>query len=95
MKKSKKLEDINQKIAELTTKKQEIEKQIAIDISKNIADMIIKKNAVSIDMTILQKNIEQIIDNMLNNYKVQCEIVRKKLKEVNRAGRTRWHTSLK
>lgn len=67
MKKSKKLEDINQKIAELTTKKQEIEKQIAIDISKNIADMIIKKNAVSIDMTILQKNIEQIIDNMLKS----------------------------
>ena len=67
MKKSKKLEDINQKIAELTTKKQEIEKQIAIDISKNIADMIIKKNAVSIDMTMLQKKIEQIIDNMLKS----------------------------
>ena len=67
MKKSKKLEDINQKIAELTIKKQEIEKQIAIDISKNIADMIIKKNAVSIDMTMLQKKIEQIIDNMLKS----------------------------
>lgn len=67
MKKSKKLEDINQKIAELTIKKQEIEKQIAIDISKNIADMIIKKNAVSIDMAMLQKKIEQIIDNMLKS----------------------------
>ena len=62
MKQTKKLDKVNQKIAELTEKKKALENQMIESISKHIAALLIKKHASEINMKSFLKKIEQIID---------------------------------
>lgn len=65
MKQTKKLDSVNQKIAELTEKKKELESQMIESISKHIATLLIKKHAANINMKSFLKKISQIIDEEL------------------------------
>jgi len=64
MKQTKKLESINQKIAELMSQKRDIENQLIQSISKHIAALIIKKHATNINLKEFIKRISPIIDEL-------------------------------
>jgi hypothetical protein len=64
MKNSKRLESINQKIAELTRKQKEIEDQITDSVSKQVAAILIKKHATNIDIPAFLKKVERIVDEL-------------------------------
>ena len=50
MKQTKKLDLVNQKLAELTAQKKELENEMIESISKQVAALLIKKRATDIDM---------------------------------------------
>jgi hypothetical protein len=64
-KNNKKLESINQKIAELQILQKKIEDDFVQNISKDIAKILVKKKAYNIDKTNLLKKIEFLIDEFL------------------------------
>ena len=64
MKQTKKLESINQKIAELMSQKRDVENQMIQSISKHIAALLIKKHATNINLKEFIKRINPIIDEL-------------------------------
>ena len=67
MKQTKKLESINQKIAELISQKRDVENQLIQSISKHIASLLIKKHATNINLKEFIKRISPIIDELNND----------------------------
>ena len=67
MKQTKKLDSVNQKIAELMSQKRDLENQMIQSISKHIAALLIKKHATNINLTEFAKRIEPIIDELNKN----------------------------
>ena len=62
MKNAKRLEAVNQKIAELTKKQKEIEAKMIDSVSKQVAALLIKKRAANMDIPSFLKKIEKLID---------------------------------
>jgi flagellar biosynthesis chaperone FliJ len=62
MKNSKKLETVNQKIAELENKKKSLENEMIDSVAKQIAALLIKKRALNMNIPALLKIIEKAID---------------------------------
>lgn len=67
MKQIKKLDSVNQKIAELMAQKRDLENQMIQSISRNIAALLIKKHATNINMKEFAKRISPIIDELNKN----------------------------
>lgn len=67
MKQTKKLDSVNQKIAELMSQKRDLENQMIQSISKHIAALLIKKHATNINLKEFAKRIEPIIDELNKN----------------------------
>ena len=65
MKQTKKLDLVNQKIAELTAQKKTIENQMIDSISKQVAALLIKKHATDIDMKLFLQMVDSVIDEMI------------------------------
>ena len=65
MKQTKKLDSVNQKLAELIAKKQELENEMIQSISKQVAALLIKKHATDIDMKLFLKMVDSVIDEMV------------------------------
>jgi hypothetical protein len=64
VKNTKKLEIINQKIADLANQKKELEAQMVQSVSKQVASVLIKKRVSNIDIPAFMKKIETVIDEM-------------------------------
>jgi len=64
MKNSKKLDTIKQKISALTKEQKQIEAKMVDSISKQVANIIIKKHATNIDISQFMKRVESLIDEM-------------------------------
>ena len=67
MKQIKKLDSVNQKIAELMAQKRDLENQMIQSISRNIAALLIKKHATNINMKEFTNRISPIIDELNKN----------------------------
>ena len=65
MKQTKKLDSVNQKLAELIAKKQELENEMIQSISKQVAALLIKKHATDIDMKLFLQLVDSVIDEMV------------------------------
>lgn len=65
MSNSKKLESINQKIANLQKLQKKIEDDFIQTISKDIARILVKKKSFNIDKPALLKKIETLIDESI------------------------------
>lgn len=64
MKNAKRIEQINEKIAELQKIQKQLEDEYIEDVSKDIAKLLFKKKAFNIDKNILIKEIEKAIDGV-------------------------------
>ena len=65
MKQTKKLDLVNQKLAELTAQKKELENEMIGSISKQVAALLIKKHATDIDMKLFLQMVDSVIDEMV------------------------------
>ena len=65
MKQTKKLNLVNQKLAELTAQKKELENEMIGSISKQVAALLIKKHATNIDMKLFLQMVDSVIDEMV------------------------------
>ena len=65
MKQTKKLDLVNQKLAELTAQKKELENEMIESISKQVATLLIKKRATDIDMKLFLQMVDSVIDEMV------------------------------
>ena len=68
MKQTKKLNTVNQKIADLLDQKKELENKMIESISKQVATLLIKKRATNIDVKLFLKMIDSVIDEMNNEH---------------------------
>ena len=66
MSNTKKLDNLNQKIAELVEKRKNLESKMIDSMAKHIASLLIKKRASDINIKEFIKRIEPIIDEMKN-----------------------------
>ena len=64
MKNAKRIEQINEKIAELQKIQKQLENEYLDNVSKDIAKLLFKKKAFNIDKNILIKEIEKVIDGV-------------------------------
>jgi len=69
MKNAKKIEQINEKIAELQKIQKQLEDEYIDDVSKDIAKLLLKKKAFNIDKNTLIKEITDLIDKLSINEK--------------------------
>ena len=69
MKQTKKLDLVNQKLAEPTAQKKELENEMIGSISKQVAALLIKKHATDIDMKLFLQMVNSVIDEILNEHK--------------------------
>ena len=65
MKQTKKLNLVNQKLAELMAQKKELENEMIGSISKQVAALLIKKHATNIDMKLFLQMVDSVIDEMV------------------------------
>ena len=65
MKQTKKLDLVNQKLAELMAQKKELENEMIESISKQVAALLIKKHATNIDMKLFLQMVDSVIDEMV------------------------------
>lgn len=68
MKQTKKLNTVNQKIADLLDQKKDLENKMIDSISKQVATLLIKKRATNIDVKLFLKMIDSVIDEMNNEH---------------------------
>jgi len=64
MKNAKKLQQINQKIAELKVLQQELETDFVNDLSKQISKIILKKNLFNIEKSKILECVENAFDEL-------------------------------
>lgn len=64
MKNAKKLQQINQKIADLKILQKELETDFVNDLSKQISKIILKKNLFNIEKSKILKSIENAFDEI-------------------------------
>ena len=64
MKNAKRIEQINEKIAELQKIQKQLENEYLDNVSKDIAKLLFKKKAFNIDKNTLIKEIEKAIDGV-------------------------------
>ena len=69
MKNAKRIEQINEKIAELQKIQKQLEDEYIDDVSKDIAKLLLKKKAFNIDKNTLIKEITDLIDKLSINEK--------------------------
>lgn len=69
MKNAKRIEQINEKIAELQKIQKQLEDEYIENVSKDIAKLLFKKKAFNIDKNILIKEITDLIDKLSINEK--------------------------
>ncbi len=69
MKNAKRIEQINEKIAELQKIQKQLEDEYIEDVSKDIAKLLFKKKAFNIDKNTLIKEITNLIDKLSINEK--------------------------
>ena len=67
MKQTKKLDAVNQKIADLKSQKRDLANKMIQSISKHITALLIKKHATNINLKEFAKRIEPIIDELNKN----------------------------
>lgn len=69
MKNAKRIEQINEKIAELQKIQKQLEDEYIENVSKDIAKLLFKKKVFNIDKNILIKEITDLIDKLSINEK--------------------------